>query len=158
MVFFFFFYDENSVGSPSYKYITLGGELAFTEIMNVFFRTMGYQTINNWYWFDGQILGEIQFLIFFRRKNLITPLQQRISRSNELAGKQSLLNYRSDRKHELLRKNSHSWILVIRLVLPLLRWHRNSHSKENRKTTTKCHHPEGSHSDGLGVEKDHFQV
>lgn len=60
--------------------------------------------------------------MFFRRKNLITPLQQRISRSDELAGKQSLLNYRSGRKHELLRKNLHSWILVIRLVLPLLQW------------------------------------
>lgn len=31
--------------------------------------------------------------------------------------------------------------------------HWNSHSEENRKTT-KCHHPEGSHSDGLGVEKE----
>lgn len=38
--------DENSVGSPSYKYIPLGGGLAFIEIMNVFFRTMGHQIIN----------------------------------------------------------------------------------------------------------------
>ena len=43
--FFFFFDDENSVGSPSYKYITLGGGLAFTEIMNVFFRTMGIRSL-----------------------------------------------------------------------------------------------------------------
>ena len=39
-----------------------------------------------------------------------------------MAGKQSVLCYRSGRKHQLLRKNSHSWILVIRLVLPPLQW------------------------------------
>lgn len=137
--------DENSVGSPSYKYITLGGGLAFIEIMNVFFRTMGHQAINIWPNFRRDAV-----LILFRRKNLIIPLGQRISRSNESAGKQSVLYYRSGRKHELLRKNSHSPVLMIKIVLSLLWWEKGTvtPSKTERQWQSDIT-SEGNNSDGL---------